>query len=74
MNHDEILIKMGSAYKAMILEFIEELDQIKNPKHQVQIRQEFEKARHYYEKFADKMVDVNEWLTAFGVDGNAQNS
>ena len=73
MNHDNELKVLALALKLVLAQYDAEIAQIKDPKHRPGVIQEFEKAQHYMIKMAKIMDDLNQWFTAFGVDGNAQN-
>ena len=72
MNHDTELKYLGKVLKIVLTQFDLEIDEIKDPKHRREVVQEFEKAQHYMIKMTMCLDDLNTWLTAFGVDGNAK--
>ena len=74
MNHDNDLKVLGLALKLVLSQYDAEIGLIKDPKHRTELNQEFEKAQHYMIKMTKCLDDMNCWFTAFGADGNAQNS
>ena len=73
MNHIEDLRALSSAYQRVINGFIEDVDAINDPKHRIEKNQELDKIIHYFHLVSEYVRDLNTWLTAFGVDGNAKN-
>ena len=71
MNHNEEINRFALAYADLALSLIIDIQSIKNTKHRIEKKQELEKINHYLRKVGLIIDDLNEWLTAFGVDGNA---
>ena len=74
MNHDGELKVLGLVLKLVLSKYDAEIGLINDPKHRTGVIQEYEKAQHYMIKMTKCLDDLNEWFTAFGADGNAQNS
>lgn len=66
MNHDGELKVLSMALKRTIKAFDEDVCDICSAKHRTEQKQELDKAVHYMLKMAEKLDDINEWLTAFG--------
>ena len=66
MNHDKELRTLGFILKLVLIKFDHDIANIKDPKHQVAVKQEFEKAQHWMVKMTETLDDLNTWLTAFG--------
>ena len=66
MNHDNELRILGHALKFVLVCFDADINEIKDPKHQIEVKQEFEKAQHWMIKMSQTFDDLNTWLTAFG--------
>jgi len=73
MNHDPELEKLATVLKISLIAFESEINQIADQKHRTDLIQTLDKAKHYMLKMYDSLDNVNQWLKAFGVDGNAQN-
>jgi hypothetical protein len=74
MNHDNELKTLGEVLKIIIVSYRLEIAAIKDPKHRTELIQELDKMEHYMIKMTKCLDDMNCWFTAFGADGNAQNS
>lgn len=74
MNHDNELKTLGEVLKDISISYALEIAKIKDPKHRTELIQELEKMEHYMLKMTKCLDDMNCWFTAFGADGNAQNS
>ena len=66
MNHDNELRILGLSLKLVLAAIDADIANIKNPKHQIEVKQEFEKAQHWMVKMSQTFDDLNTWLTAFG--------
>ena len=66
MNHDNELRILGQALKFVLVCFDADINKIKDPTHQIEVKQEFEKAQHWMIKMSQTFDDLNTWLTAFG--------
>lgn len=66
MNHDNELRILGLSLKLILAAIDADIANIKDPKHQCMVRQQFEKAQHWMIKMTETFDDLNEWLTAFG--------
>ena len=73
MNHGNELEQLATVLKINIIMFEGEINQIKDQKHRIDLIQTLDKAKYYMLKMYDSFDNLNQWLTAFGVDGNAQN-
>ena len=74
MNHDNDLKVLSLALKLVLSQYDAEICKITDPKHRNEVIQEFEKAQHYMLKMTQCFDDLNQWFTAFGVDGNADEN
>ena len=74
MNHDGDLKVLSLALKLVLSQYDAEISQIKDAKHRTGVIQEFEKAQHYMLKMSKCLDDLNEWFSAFGVDGNGNKN
>ena len=74
MNHDCDLQILGLALKLVLSQYDAEISQINDPKHRSGVVQEFDKAQHYMIKMTQCFDDLNQWFTAFGVKGNADEN
>lgn len=66
MNHDNELRILGLSLKLVLARIDADISKIQDPKHQVMMKQQFEKAQHWMIKMTEALDDLNEWLTAFG--------
>ena len=66
MNHNEAYGRFCTAYADLMHDVICDINQIKNPKHKVEKQQEFDKLDYYVHKGMIVMIELNDWLTAFG--------
>lgn len=66
MNHDNELRLLGLSLKIVLAQIDADISKIQDPKHQVMMKQQLEKAQHWMIKMTETFDDLNEWLTAFG--------
>ena len=66
MNHDNELRILGLSLKIVMAQIDADISKIQDPKHQVMMKQQFEKAQHWMIKMTEALDDLNDWLTAFG--------
>ena len=71
MNHDSELQMLGMMLKVVLAKYNAEIAQITDSKHRSEVIQEFDKAQHYMIKMTTVLEYLNQWFTAFGVDGDA---
>lgn len=66
MNHDKELIKLSWPLKMVSMAFANDILEIKDPRHRIEMQQKYDKFIHWAIKMTETLDDMNEWLTAFG--------
>jgi len=74
MNHADNLKKFGNAYVDLIKGFNEDIGSISDHKHRIDKQQDLDIIIHFVYRASIIIHDLNEWLTAFGVNGNADEN
>ena len=68
MNHDGELRVLGAALKIVLVKFETDIDNIKDWKHRIEQKQNFDKMKHWMLKMSEELDYLNKWLTEFGGD------
>ena len=71
LNHDRELKLLGDALKITLDAMIYDIAAIKDPKHKIDMVQEYDKAVNWMLHMTKCFDDMNCWLTAFGTPEGA---